>query len=318
MRQIYTDIEKSYRDRSDNTSLQKQLWQDVITLFPAILDPQNNDRFSYQCAARAGDTGPALLWIVQAALVQGILRDALEKLDIQSGPAQRLRALPRHAIGALAHNDDRSSPVILTDGSLPAVTGKKNYITGGTTSDFILLTARTSPEEKTSSLILLNTRDLPHGSLEELHMGALTTVSHARLTLDRVTVPKENIIPLDPSDLRRSIRRWSILERSLILEAVLGLIEYIYRELYALQIQPDFTDKEITSLVEEQQRLIGRQAAAARKKEKIEEGLIDAIKLQHVIVSLEMITSEHQAALSTDLGPRAKDLFFFKRLMMRE
>lgn len=317
MHQIYTYIKQTYLDRSGNHELQKELWQDVITCFPAMLDPQGNERFSYNCSSQAGDTGLAMLWIVQTALVQGIIHDALEDLNMQSGPARGLRALPRQAIGALAHNDDHKNPVILDTGSEPKISGKKNYITGGTTTDFILLTARTSPDEKTSSLILLKRQDLPYNSLDELHLGALATVSHARLTLDHVPVPADSIIPVDPARLRRSIKRWSILERSLILEAVLGLVKHLYNMLNTLQLNPDFSLEEISSLINDQQKLINRQIIAARKNEKIEESLIDIKSLQHMIDALERTSSAYEAVLSADQGHRFKDLFFLKRLMFR-
>ena len=314
MHYIYSLLKSTFSERFDNTELQKKIWQDVMLAFSPVLSRDDEQRFSFQASSEAGDLGTALLWIVQSSLINGIKSDILQ----DTGPAidmyQYIMNLPPSYCGALAHNDDRNNPVIINRSADMLLNGRKMYVTGGELSEFFFVTAREQGDDKVSCIMVIESGALPRHSLEPLDLNALKTVSHARLNFDNYRVSPDVIIPLDARSIRRTIRRWSIIERSLISEAVLGLIGYLNRETARItQISP-VKEHAYDQLVDMQKNIVNRQIRQALNHEMIIQDYIDFTVLQQFIERIESTCSEHESILPQSLHDRVRDLLFVKRL----
>jgi len=258
----------------------------------------------------------ALLWIVQAALINPITRDR----DLPPAARQALEALfpvrggPQ--ITALAHSEDPQNPVVIHDtGGKYLINGTKKYITGGTLCDCILLTMRRKGEDKISHLGCLPAHIIPEGSLVELDLKALRTTSHARLNLNYFDLPSEYIIPVEGPVIRRLIKRWSLMERALILEAYIALGMYICAELSPAAAVDPSIGKGLGELLKEQKAASRRQLEQATSGEMIEESMIDLKSLVSYITSLKNILLQG-GNIPEELAARSADLDLFSLLRM--
>jgi len=223
---LFKELNNNYLDRTQNLNLQKKAWVSLAREYPPNLANYNNqiDFFkhpSLSLASEIGDLGLALLWIVQTVLVRSFLKEISPEFIAQN-------KLEENLIGSLAHSESKNKPfTVFKNKNNLVLSGQKKYITGGLTSDFILLTARSSQESKVNSIILLLTSDLPKEALEEISLKGFKTTSHARLFLKSFTLSTNQLIVIDPRLLRKSLKKWGIIEKSMILEAYLGLFLYL-------------------------------------------------------------------------------------------
>jgi len=285
------------------------LWREICEAYPPRLDSSSPSAPSLDMAMTAGDLGLALLWIVQASLVRGLIADITadqadnNNLFSEIGPA---------AIGALAHNDDRERPVILSQGCM--LNGTKRYITGGTSSDFIFVTSREKADDKISHLVMVRTRDIPPGSLVDLDLGSLKTVSHGRLTLSDFAVPDGCIIPCERKPLRRSIKRWSIIERSLIMQSFLGLMQYINRAIIRETGTMVIEEDELDSAIKTQNETVHEQIDSALAGDLIDEKHPVFQQSAQFLKNLSQFYADSRAGLSEELCMRFNDLNFMLKI----
>ncbi len=308
MGRLIETIENTYLLRRDNHSLQKDTWRQVSCEYFPKLSPETGAIPSRIISSEAGDLGLAMLWIVQASLIRGMAS------DINSSTSEKGIPLPDKTpapIGALAHNDDRENPVILAAG--PVLNGAKRYITGGTTSDIIFVTAKEKPEDKISHLFALRTADIPAGSLTELDLGCLKTVSHGRLTLASYRPRADEIVSVDEKTLRRSIRRWSIIERSLILQSFIGLISYINDNVERETGSPIIGGKEIEAALQYADDTAAEQIAAAFRGGLIEEKNADFGRIMGFVQACNTFLEKNRHTLSENLRERFPDLNFMQK-----
>jgi hypothetical protein len=295
-------LEKGYAARCGDTVLRAAAWNELCGHYPPSIGAcaiVGEAPPSTIFAREAGDLGTAILWIVQAALVRPIAAETGLN-DIQaSAPA---------AIGALAHSEDPAQPmrVSFIEKSL-RLSGLKKYITGGLDADFLLLTAL---EQKSDSLrvIHLPAGLLPDGALEEIDLGMLRTTSHARLSLSDFIVDNGFLLPADDRSVKRTIKRWGMVERALIMEAYIGLCSYLARlPGIAGTVGPDIEER-LEGLLDEQAKSRLAQVDAAMTGARIEPGGADFAGIAGVAKHIAIIAGNAglppaQMARIDDLDP---------------
>jgi len=140
--------------------------------------------------------------------------------------------------------------------------GVKKYITAGNQADFILVTARNRGDEKISQLFLLPVNAFAPMEMKSLDLKALRTTSHGRLALNDKKIPGHYHLPLSPAMLRKSLKVYGLVERSLILEAVLAMMIYLNRRMSRHTPRPPVDETAINELAVLQ---TGFSAAAIRQ-----------------------------------------------------
>ncbi|MCX7679781.1 MAG: hypothetical protein N2316_11280 [Spirochaetes bacterium] len=223
MNDYLSHLERTYIDRSCDSRSFVNEWRQILSLYPPnILQYINNERPSLLIAKYAGDLGIAIFWIVQAILIRAFLKDV--SMLISSFPV----TFAENIIGALAHSEDINMPTVFREIDKNFLfSGKKKYITGGTHANIILLTARRHDESSVSSLFMISRDMIPPESVKKLSLPFLRTIEHASLEMNEVLIPQNHLIPIDSLYLRRFLARWSIIERALIAEAVVGICRYV-------------------------------------------------------------------------------------------
>ncbi|PKL37161.1 MAG: hypothetical protein CVV44_16120 [Spirochaetae bacterium HGW-Spirochaetae-1] len=220
MKSYLAEIKKSYIARYKNPAEQKIAWQRAAALYPPQIDIYDNLRPSLLLARHGGDMGLALLWIVQATLIQSLLR-AVKEVPVQSPSILSIIGGDKKAaLGALAHSEAGHEPVTIAEKcDSIVISGVKKYITAGMNADFILLTARHRGEEKISRLVFIPSPEISTGEMENLDLGYLDTTTHGRLILREKVLPPGLVIPMAPPVIRKNIKVWGVVERALIMEA---------------------------------------------------------------------------------------------------
>jgi hypothetical protein len=255
--EMYRALDESYLQRSADRSAFVPAWGKITEVFPPAPDSLYvvENLPSFQLARESGDLGLAVLWIVQAALIRSLIQ------VIHSQGLSFLHRVNPETIGSLAHSEDSKHPVTAVESDEHVViNGCKKYITSGLHSDFILLTARRPGEEKISMLIHIPMPLLPGGTLQELALGTLTTTSHAALTLDNLRLPGNSVIPLEPSAIRKHLKVQGMIERSLIVQAYIGLLMFMGGNVNGL---PDTLHREMETLLRDHNRALTVQINAA-------------------------------------------------------
>lgn len=311
MDQLLQVLEKQYMDRVRNMPLQKDAWK----RFAAHYNPHKNytgsRRPSLKLARYVGDLGMSLLWIVQASLIRGLLKEIRETGN-ESGPASILKDYEGTHISALAHSEARSNPVIIgeKDGRL-ILSGEKKFITGGSTADYIFLTGRTAGETGISRMVIVPVAGLPGSIMPELDLNALFTVTHSRLLMDELVLDRASLIPMESRTLRRTVKIWGIIERSMILEAFLGYCIYLKDRLGGMGDMASLSDTMLAVMLKEQEEIVSEQIQAIQLGNRIEEKIVDIQKLIDITGIFSIIDKSHIQKFPEELQYRLKDLQFF-------
>lgn len=295
-------LEASFAARSGDDSLFRAAWSGVAELMPPapFLPCDASEMPSFLLARHAGDLGFAILWIVQSTLVRSLLADLGPGIASMSGGGPA-------TIGALAHSEDSAHPVkAMERGDAVELSGVKKYITGGIHADFVMVTARKPGDDKISSITAVPSASFPPGALCPLAMDSLKTTSHASLRLDAFAAPKTSVIGADPAALRKAIKRWSIIERSLIMQAYAGLVLYA-----AEKLEVRDAAGAIETALDDHNRLIAAQLASARGGERVPEG---SSLLSPLLASARPLIQ----ALQNDAAPssRLPDLLLFRSMKL--
>lgn len=104
---------------------------------------------------------------------------------------------------------------------------KKKYITGGAQSDFIFLTEKNHADKKLSGVLFLATKNIPSNAFQPIDMECLSTSRHASLSMNNLNIPARNRLSIVPKTIRKLLKSWGMIEQSLIIEAVTGLVLYL-------------------------------------------------------------------------------------------
>jgi hypothetical protein len=316
----FLTIESTYSQRQLDAAKSINTWKEFTSLYPPSRELSSYDKSFFPSTLltlQSGDLGLSMLWIVQATLIRSLLNDLSKAEGVNPHLSALLGKITDNSIGAMAHSENKNNPVIIErkDGKT-IITGMKKYVTGGLHADFILLTARERPDEKTSELAYIPADILPDGALSDLMLKTLRTISHASLSLENMPVPEENIFQTDPSALRRALKKWSIIERSLIIEAYIGLLVYLALKLNGISGGIDNRILDIRRLLEDRNMISKRQINCALAGKHIDEDAPDLVNISEHAGLLNGLLSSG-SKIPPDLAARLSDLNIFSSLKMQ-
>lgn len=265
-------------------------------------------------ARETGDLGLSLLWIVQTALIRPILKEIMLRSDNDNDLSRILGSINHNSLCALAHSENPAEPVILSEaGSGYILNGEKKFITAGKNAGMMIVTCRTAGEEKISRIALIDPSGLPEGSLPDLKLEIMKSVSHTKLVLNNTEVPHSMVPRIDPSMIRRLVKKFGIIERALILEAFLSFLLYAEKILNSAGAGISAYDG-ISSLLEKQTASATKQIDEAVYGEKIE---TQNVQLQGILPFIDMFKKAYinsESNLSDAEKIKLKDLFLFDNL----
>lgn len=230
MNNLIAEIKGTYLRRTSDNSLQKKIWRDVASFFRPDVKNYRVMRPSALIAKETGDLGLSVLWIVQTALARPVINDLALSSSKESSLISLIQGIDDFSICALAHSESKDSPVTIEKyDEAYKLNGRKKFITAGVNADFILITCRGSGEEKISRAVLLDKDSIPYSSMTDLNLEIMKSVNHTSLTLSSLHITDDKAPEVDSSSLRRSIKKWSLIERAMIIEAFIPFLIYFNR-----------------------------------------------------------------------------------------
>lgn len=314
MKELIELINNGIAARSSDLSLQKKVWEAVTELFRPDINLYRNTRPSVILAQETGDLGLALLWIVQAALARPVLNDIILNIADASGISPVISAINYKTILSVAHSESPAAPVTyMTDGDKAVLNGTKKFITAGRNSGVIIITCREPGAPKIDRVALVTSEELPAGAMSPLDLKITRTVDHTSLTLNEFHLDAERLPQADPRIIRRSVKKWGIIERALILESYMAFLlycNYLFSELGVTIASED----EIISLLENQTQSASKQLEEAVYEKQVttgNAGMEDIIKLTG---RFQRAYNEKEHELPADEKIRLADLFLFNNL----
>jgi hypothetical protein len=303
MSELYELIRSSYQDRLINIKEQKKIWLSVSKQFKPDLTLYEKERPSALIAKETGDLGISVLWIVQTALARPSLKEI-----ILNDLTHELHAIDDNSLCALAHSEDIKAPVILSaEGENFILNGEKKFITAGRNADLIILTCRTPGEEKINRIAIIDPREEPESFITDLKLNIMESVSHTRLAFKDYGIKKNQIPLIDPRVIRRTIKKFGILERGLILEAFLSFL------IYADKILKQNISG-ATALLEQQSAAVTKQIAEGLYSDRIDTGNISFKEFMPVVEIFKEAYTKAENNLSESEKFKLKDIFLFDNL----
>ncbi|HPS57258.1 MAG TPA: hypothetical protein PK514_04055 [Spirochaetota bacterium] len=314
MKELIELINTGITARTSDLSMQKKVWESVTEFFRPDINLYRNTRPSVVLARETGDLGLAVLWVVQAALARPVLKDLTLNLENASGISPVVSGMNDKTILSLAHSESPAAPVTyMINGEVAVINGTKKFITAGRNSGLIMITCRETGAPKIDRIALVNNKELPAGAMNPLDLKIMRTIDHTSLTLNEFDLDAERLPSVDPRVIRRSVKKWGIVERALIMESFIAFLlycEYVFSEL-GVTIA---SDDEIISLLEKQTESASKQLEEAVFEKQIttgNAGMEDVIKLagrfQHAYY-------EKEHTIPADEKIRLADLFLFNNL----
>jgi len=307
-------IKSNYLKRITDISEQKNIWIKLSEQFSPDLSLYRIGRPSVIVAKETGDLGLSVLWIVQAALIRPILKEIVLRSENDKDLSTILNKVNNNSLCALAHSENPAEPVILTEsGSGFILNGEKKFITAGKNAELMIVTCRRQGEDKISHLALIDPAQLTDGSLPDLKLDIMKSVTHTKLILSNRAVQYSMIPRIDPQMIRRLVKKYGILERALIFEAFLSLLLYAEKILNAAGAVITVYD-EIASLLEMQSASVTKQIDEAVYDEKI---VTENIPLQKIFPYIDLFKKAYiktESSLHEAEKIKLKDLFLFDSL----
>lgn len=311
MIELLENIKSNYLKRTTDISEQKNTWIKLSEQFKPDLALYRIARPSTIVTRETGDLGLAVLWIVQAALIRPILKEIILRCGNDNEVAEMLRIVNHNSLCALAHSENPAEPVMLSESESGYIlNGEKKFITAGKNSELMMVTCRTAGDEKISRIALIDPSQLPDGSLPDLNLDIMKSVSHTKLILNNTSLHHFQIPRIDSGMIRRLVKKYGILERALILEAFLSFLLYAEKILNAAGAELSLHD-EISSLIELQSASVTKQIDEAVYSEKIETENIPLQKIFPVIESFKKAYIKTENTLPDVEKVKLKDLFLF-------
>ena len=314
MLELYELIKSSYKDRIIDIKEQKKIWLKLAKEFKPDLTLYETERPSVLITKETGDLGLSLLWIVQTALTRPILKEII--LKSKEDLSQKIKA-DDSSLYALAHSEDIKAPAILYDKDKEdkedkdknyILNGEKKFITAGRNADLLILTCRTTGEEKINRIAMIDPKEIPESFITDLKLNILVSVSHTRLAFKDYEVKKNQIPLIDPSTIRRIMKKFGILERGLILEAFLSFL------IYADKILTSSFEERLSSLLRKQSDSIAKQISEATYSDRIETKNISFEEFIPIIEILKEAYTKAENSLPETERIKLKDIFLFDNL----
>ena len=302
-------LKHSYTDRINNHTLFKDAWNLFVHDYPpthCLLDYKELP--STSIALYAGDLGFAILWIIQSVLIRCLLYSINQlqpwQIDLQS-----------NTIGAMAHTEPDSNPMIArySDKNTLLLTGKKNYISGGSNANILLLTARRPGDDKITKLIYIAANDLPENTLQDINLSILPTIKHSSLTLIDFSCNSKNCCPIKDKDLRKILKKWSLIERSLIGEAYIAFL---------LHLAKNIPIPDQINIINEAENLLSLQKSFTRQQienafsDKFIDTLGDIASVLNITQQLSSFCMANSNRLNSSIKARLQDLNLFNKLRL--
>jgi len=307
-------IESSHLKRTTDINEQKKIWIKLSEQFRPDLSLYRAGRPSSIITRETGDLGLAVLWIVQAALIRPILKEIVLKSENDKDLSSMLAGIDHNSLCALAHSENPAEPVILSESAEGFIlNGEKKFITAGKNAGLMIVTCRLAGEEKISRVAIIDPAVLKENSLPALQLDIMKSVSHTKLVLNNTAVKHFQIPRIDPSVVRRMIKKWGILERSLILEAFLSFLLYAEKILNTAGAGISVTD-DVYSLIEMQTASATKQIDEGVYSDKIETPNVPFQKLFPLIDVFKKAYMAVENSLSETEKIKLKDVFLFDNL----
>lgn len=314
MNNLITRIKKTYIERCSSYTLQKNIWKDLASFFKPDIKSCRLNRPSALIAGETGDLGLAVLWIVQTALTRPIINDLVLAAPEESSFISLVSSIDNFSLCALAHSEDRNSPVTITEGKEHfQLNGLKKFITAGVNADYILITCREKDEAKINRIVMLNHELIDQGEMKDLNLPIMKSVSHTSINFINKEIPKITVPQIKGTDLRRSIKKWSIIERALIIEAFIPFLRYFNKAADAMGIKI-VQEEELQNHFSIQSGLVGKQLDEAFYKDKITTGNIETKKLFEIISGFRENQEKILSALDEADKLKFEDIFLFDSL----
>lgn len=314
MKELIQLVNTGYIERVTSLPMQKKVWEATTEFFRPDINLYRNIRPSVILARETGDLGLAVLWIVQTALARPILHDITVHSQDISGLAAIAPEMTEKAIISLAHSEPVENPVSYTfSGEKAILNGIKKFITAGRNSSIIMVTCRGEGSDKPDRIAFTRSSELPGGSMHPLDLKIMRTVDHTGLTLKEFQLDKKRFADADPSVIRRSLKKWGIIERALILEAFMAFLlycNYLFRE-YSVTIA---SDDEIISVLDKQSESATRQIDESVYEKLITTQNAGINEIMKITARFQNAFMEKQAELPDEEKIRLADLFLFNSL----
>ncbi len=314
MTELLALIKTGFLQRTSDLNEQKKIWVRLSEQFRPDLALYRAGRPSTIIARETGDLGLAVLWIVQAVLTRPILNEIALKSALNKDLSSMLMKLNHNSLCALAHSENPAAPVILAEsGGDFALTGEKKFLTAGKNADMIFVTCRKPGEEKISHVAVVPPSSLPENSLPELDLKIMKSVCHTRLVMNNTGIKHFQVADIPPDDVRRMMKKWGILERSLIMETFLSFLLYAEKILAATGAKISEYE-EIYPLMQQQSESVTKQIDEAVYNGRIE---TENIPLQTILPVIAIFKKAYAAAeenLHEADRIKLKDLFMFDNL----
>ncbi len=304
----FQTLEHSYIDRVNNHALFKDAWYVFTRDYPpthCLLDYKQLP--STSIALHSGDLGFALLWIVQSVLIRCIL------FDINQLQGWNIN-LHDTTIGAMAHTEPDAYRMIArySDINTLVLSGKKSYISGGADADMLLLTARRPGEDKFTKMIYIPSKSLPENALQDINLSILPTIKHSSLTLNDYICDASQCCPVKDKQLRKILKKWSLIERSLIGEAYIAFLCYLAKNI-PLPYQDTLNEaEELLSL----QMQFSREQLENAFSDKYVDALGDVARVLNITQKIANYCMEHPDAITKPIQLRINDLNLFNKIRL--
>ncbi|MCL1864300.1 MAG: acyl-CoA dehydrogenase family protein [Spirochaetes bacterium] len=317
MSELHVSIKSSYENRIIDIKEQKKIWLDISKQFKPYLTLYKTERPSAIIAKETGDLGISVLWIVQAALTRPVLKEIISKSE--EDLSHVVGKIDDSSLYALAHSEDINAPVILSDNDENStlknfiLNGEKKFITAGRNADLIILTCRTEGEEKINRIAIIDPKQIPESSITDLQLNIMRSVSHTRLTFKDYAVEKVRLALIDPSTIRRIIKKFGILERGLILEAFLSFLIYADKILTEMGSE-NSCNSMLSSLLEQQSIAVTKQITEGLHSDRIDTKNISFEEFMPVIEIFKKTYTKAEKNLPEAERIKLKDIFLFDNL----
>ena len=176
-----------------------------------------------------------------------------------------------------------------------------------------MVTCRQKDAPKIDRIALVKKDELTVNAMKSLDLKIMRTIDHTSLALNDFPLDTERLPAVDPRALRRSVKKWGIIERALILESFIAFLlycNYLFREL-GVTIA---SDDEIISLLEKQSEAASRQTDEALYDKQVTTGNTAMDDIFKLTVRFQHAYREKEQELPADEKIRLADLFLFNNL----
>jgi len=315
---LFKDFEQSYYNRCQHQDSAKAACETLIELYPPARLTDYKQRPSLALASESGDLGLALFWNAQAALIRPLLKRLLET-ETDAATLNLLDSIYKNDVGALAVSESKTRPLIVTPGEAGLLLdGDKRYITGGSSADFILMTGRYPADDTFSCMVFLPVRDIPEDAIQQIDLGCFNTTNQAELHLNRFQAAHENLLLTETAVLRKHLKVWGIIERSIILEAIMGLMLYL-DERVRQTLGKGFS--QINGIAKELQSLPAD--IDSQIDDAVSGGFVKPVRpvykmLANAMFGFKSIYKANKSELPPDIIYRFKDLSYFLNFLIKK